>query len=322
MDQLWVPILTHYSDGRVDAERTAAQMRSIRSNVKSILVAGSTGDGWELGDAAFRDLLAMLQDRRTFTAEITVMVGVLRDTTQSVLSRIELLKQFFDSADVVVTFAGITVCPPVDGSADQATILRHYQSVLDVSPWPISVYQLPQVTGNRIQPETLARLAQDPKVVMFKDSSGEDLVALSNADFGDVVLVRGAEGRYIDHLTPTGRYHGWLLSTGNVFSPTLRDILNQQRAGYLQAAHDMSRRLTNCIEALFARAEEVPFGNAFSNANRAADHILAFGERWRSSSAPETISGNRLPIELLGAAERIIGELYGVPAQGYLETRL
>lgn len=318
MDQLWVPILTHYDGGRVDTARVAAHLAAIRPEVKSILLAGSTGDGWDLGDAGFEALLGLLGDPAAFPAGVSVMVGTLRDTTANVIARIRMVERALAAASTEATFVGLTVCPPVDPVADQAAIIRHYEAVLDASPWPISTYQLPQVTGCTIAPQTLERLARHPKVVMFKDSSGADAVANSGGDFGRVVLVRGAEGGYAEHLAPAGRYHGFLLSTGNAFAKPLRAILACAAAGDRAGAAARSAELTRGIDTLFAAAAGLPFSNAFSNANRAADHIHAYGSAWRDADPPETVSGDRLPAALLETAEKVVADQVGVPQKGYL----
>ena len=63
--------------------------------------------------------------------------------------------------------------------------------------YPIALYQLPQVTENEITPETVAELASRfPNFYLFKDTSGEDRVALADLDLQGVFLVRGAEGQY------------------------------------------------------------------------------------------------------------------------------
>jgi hypothetical protein len=72
------------------------------------------------------------------------------------------------------------------------------------------------------------------------------------------------------------------------------------------------------VEALFEAAGNVPFGNPFSNANRAVDHLLARGGSWRDSPLPMTVNASVLPAELISAAEDIIGHLPGIRQKGYL----
>jgi 4-hydroxy-tetrahydrodipicolinate synthase len=60
-DRLWVPLLTHYcqTSGSVkaDPERMGAHLAYIRPSVRQFLIAGSTGDGWEMNFETFLDLV-------------------------------------------------------------------------------------------------------------------------------------------------------------------------------------------------------------------------------------------------------------------------
>lgn len=320
-DPLWVPLLTHYRrrDGAVgvDPARMAAHVRAIRPAVGQFLLAGSTGDGWEIGPEAFGDIIRLTRRAEVF-GRSRLLFGALQPTTAGVVARARALERdLAENGPPAGEFAGIAVCPPVDEEASQEAILRHYEAVLDGTTSDVAVYQLPQVTGCRIAPDTMRRLASHPRITMFKDTSGEDTVARAGGLSG-VKLVRGAEGGYVEALRPTGPYDGWLLSTGNVFGPLLRRMVELHAAGRTRRATQLSTIMTALVEALFDAAQSVPFGNAFSNANRAADHLRAFGADWRAADPPLTASGQELPSELLAAAQDILGHLPGIPAQGYL----
>ena len=132
--------------------------------------------------------------------------------------------------------AGITICAPIKPDATQDEIAAHVEAVLAETSAPIAVYQLPQVVGCEIAPETFSALAvANPRIVLFKDTSGGDAVAASGVPRGAAKFLRGAEGRYAEALA-TGGYDGWLLSTGNGFGRELRAIADLTAAGDLAAA--------------------------------------------------------------------------------------
>jgi len=309
-DRLWVPLLTHYAEDaagpRVDCRHMAAHINALAPNVRQFLIGGSTGDGWELTWPQLMDLVALSRRGDLFGAEARVLFGVLRPTTEEVVERARALERSFGEGGWPAgRFAGLAVCPPVDPVASQDAIRAHYEAVLGATTSPIAVYQLPQVTGCAIAPETLRIIASNPRVTMFKDTSGADTVA-NAGPFPGVVLLRGAEGGFVEALSPAGPYDGWLLSTGNAFGAVLRRMLDLLSAGESSRAARLSRVLTHLVGALFDAAAEVPFGNPFSNANRAADHLQGFGADWRSVEPPLTISGQRLPSFLLDAAEDLL----------------
>ena len=121
-------------------------------------------------------------------------------------------------------------------------------------------------------------------------------------------------------MRPAGAYDGWLLSTGNVFAGCLQEIATSLRRADSDAAAALSADLTRAVARVFGAAQQVEFGNAFSNANRACDHVLAWGARWRDADPPLSVSGALLPLILLEEAELAVSDVRDVPARGYLEA--
>ena len=320
-DRLWVPLLTHFRPGPgggtlVDGDRMVAQLRALRPSVRQFLLAGSTGDGWELSQGHFLDILRVARRADAF-AGCRLLTGVLRPDTGAVIAWARDVERALErDGPPAGEHVGLAVCPPVKPGASQDEILAHYRAVLAATTSDLAVYQLPQVTGCAIAPETMRVLAREPRVTMFKDTSGEDAVTRSGLVSG-VTMVRGAEGGYVEALRPTGGYDGWLLSTGNVFGPVLRRTLDLHAAGQDGRAGALSAMMTTMIDALFREASAVPFGNPFSNANKAADHLLAQGRDWRAKPLPVVVSGNELPLALLEAVEDLIGHFPAMSARGY-----
>jgi 4-hydroxy-tetrahydrodipicolinate synthase len=301
VDRLWVPLLSHYRNGpsgaRLDADRMAAHLAALKPTVRQFLLAGSTGDGWEFSFDHFTDMVQASRRPELFGGT-NLLFGVLRRETSEVVEWARILERWIEQdGPPAGRFVGLTICPPVDPSASLANTRS-----------PIAVYQLPQVTGCSIEPSTMRTLAADPRIMMFKDTSGTDTIANDGPILG-VLMVRGAEGGYIEALRPDGPYDGWLLSTGNVFGTAFRRLLELAEAGHRDRAIKLSDIVARMVEALFDVARELPFGNPFSNANRAVDHLRAYGAGWRQADPPLTISGETLPPSLLEAAADLVGYL-------------
>ncbi len=322
-DPLWVPLLTHYDrgqPGKVDPARMKAHVRALRGDVRQFLIAGSTGDGWEIGEPAFRDLVRLSLDPGVFGPETRVLFGALRPTTGEVIERVAILEEMLAGEPRrAARIAGVTVCPPVGKTITQAEILDHYAQVFAATTFPVAVYQLPQVTGCVLEPRTVLDLVGSGGVAMFKDSSGSDAVVAAGAALGAVAL-RGAEGNYAEALRPAGAYDGWLLSTGNAFAGCLQKIAASLRKANNATAAALSADLTRAVAQVFAAAQQLEFGNAFSNTNRACDHVLAWGARWRDADPPLSVSGTPLPFILLEEAEIAVSAIRNVPTCGYLEA--
>lgn len=317
-DPLWVPLLSHYTpDGGIDTPRMSAHLRSLAPHVRQIMLAGSTGDGWEMDDDRFEALLDFATGE--LAEDTQILLGALRPSTAEVIARIQHVeRRLADSAALRGRFRGIVVCPPVDDGAEQDQIAAHYADVLAATRSDIAAYQLPQVTGCRMAPETLVRIAANPRITMLKDSSGEDVIAKSGQDFGTVQMVRGAEGGYIDALAPRGPYHGWLLSTGNALAAPLRHILELEREGKTDDARAQSSALSDVVAQVFDAAAQESGANAFSNANRAMDHLRAYGARWQKAPPPRKLNGELLSRELLDRVSDVAGTILDVGSEGYI----
>lgn len=300
-DPLWVPLLTHYDDNvDLDAARTASHLRHLTPSVRQYLVAGTTGDGWEMSDAVLTDWLDVLRDPATVSPQHQVLIGAFAASTDGVIARARYLETCLAERPLVAGYAGLTICAPVDAQASQDAIAEHIEAILAATSSPIAVYQLPQITGCEIAPETFARLAQThPRIVLFKDTSGTDQVVRTLRQAGAVRWLRGAEGDYQQYLQPSGLYDGFLLSTANGFAAQLRAIINNAAAGADAQAAAASAQLTQLVQALFAHAAVCQIENPFANVNRAVDHVFAYGKVWHEAPLPVMVNGKRLPREFL-----------------------
>lgn len=326
MPALWCPLLTHYDDdGHIDFGRIERHLDALSSSVRGFLVPGSTGDGWQLSDAQTQALLAGVVEMAA-SRRLALLIGVLRPTLaamqETTARTLRWLQQRAGSDDPLTALrsasvAGFTYCPPHGAALTQGEIADALDSLLGAG-LPASLYQLPQVTGNRIAPETVRMLAErHAHLLMLKDTSGEDRVAESGVE--GLFLVRGAEGGYSRHLKPGGgRYDGFLLSTANGFGPQLATLIGHVQAGRQAEADALSARLEAAVDEIFAAAMPLPYGNAFTNANKAIDHFMAHGRDAGRVPPPRLHSGERLPAALIDIAGAALERHALVPARGYL----
>ncbi|MGA2333473.1 MAG: dihydrodipicolinate synthase family protein [Syntrophales bacterium] len=328
--RLWCPLLTHYrSDGTIDIDRMHLHFNHIVPWVKGFLIPGSTGDGWELTEDETLEVadFAIQQAR---TREISLLLGVLKadvDTMKrTISSMITMLQQNpteKEGAGQILKanhVCGFTVCPPGGKSLTQHQIEAGLSAVLDMG-MPIALYQLPQVTENEVAPETFERLVRKySNLIFFKDSSGKDSIAISAVHKGGVFLVRGAEGSYAQWLTGTGGcYDGFLLSTANCFSQNLSSLIESLEKNDQEKAREISEKLTIVVSEVFALVQPLPYGNPFTNANKAIDHFFAFGPSANTLDGPMLHEKIRLPHDVIQMTGAILTHYNLMPEKGYME---
>jgi dihydrodipicolinate synthase/N-acetylneuraminate lyase len=325
---LWCPPITHYDDeGRIDRIRTAAHWREITRHAGGLLIPGSTGDGWEMTEGEVHEIVELALSEAARLG-FRVLIGTLKtdagEARQAILATATRLGGGNAPADArrlaEARVCGFTVCPPKGGSLTQQEIETALASILETG-LPLSLYQLPQVTGNEMSPATVAGLAtRFHNFILFKDTSGADRVALSGQNFGGVYLVRGAESGYAQWLKGGGGpYPGFLLSTANCFANELARVIAHSQSGEIEAARGLSDRLSGTVKDLFAVVGGLPHGNAFANANKAADHFFSHGPRAISVPPPRLHAGVRLPVEVIRAVGELLNKHGFMPTKGYLE---
>lgn len=326
---LWCPPLTHFdASRRIDLGRMESHLAWMMPHVKGYLVPGSTGDGWDLDDAE-TDTVVRFAVEMARTRGVSLLLGALRKKTTDVKSSIErflgILHKLTGKTDplaalVAAGVSGFTICPPAGKNLDQATIGAALEIILDMG-LPVALYQLPQVTENETAPETFAKLvAKYPNLILFKDSSGADRIALSGVNAHGVFLVRGAEGDYARWLRSAGgAYDGFLLSTANSFPAGLLNVVNGIREGRLAEALRVSTALSGAVGEVFGLVGEIPCGNAFTNANKAIEHFMAFGPGATDREGPMLHGGIRIPAGIISATGGILRRYGLMPEKGYLE---
>jgi len=327
--RLWCPPLTHYKEDRtIDFDRMKSHLAHISPWVKGFLIPGTTGDGWELTEEETLQVTkfaaAYAQDK-----DIHILVGLLRPTVVGVEKTLSAMKvrNIFHLPEKKEAggairpphVCGFAVCPTRGKDISQAEIESGLLEILDMA-LPTALYQLPQLTQNEAAPETFARLVEKySNLIFFKDSSGNDRIASFSVDKGGVFLVRGAEGDYARWLKEArGPYDGFLLSLANCFPRELLSVIENLEKGDVKAAGEMSEKLSTVLGKIFTVVKPLAQGNAFTNANKAMDHFLAYGPNAENLPGPLLHAGVRLPKEILTATKKVLESHGFLSERGYL----
>jgi dihydrodipicolinate synthase/N-acetylneuraminate lyase len=328
--KLWSPPLTHYT-GSVDLDKrhTRSHLVFMAPYVKTHLIPGSTGDGWELSQKEIDNLIEFIITE-TRDVGIRLLIGVLRsdaeEAREDIKKTVRFLMDIAGSGDAEKALyssgvCGFTVCAPKGKDIPQESMYEKLASILDLG-YPTALYQLPQITENEIAPGTFERLAgKYANFYLFKDTSGRDQVALSGVDTGGVFLVRGGEGNYQRwyKASPGGLYDGFLLGSANCFASNYISMLQDIDSGRHEAAGIISDKITRLVSLAMGEAEKLSFGNAFANSNKAIDHFFAYGPEADKVIAPMTHSGKRIPSDFIRYIKNLLGKEGVLPEKGYLE---
>ncbi len=338
--KLWCPSLAHFTaEGAIDSHRIERHLRFISPWVGGLLVPGTTGEGWELSDDEAMKILEITL-RAATELRLWVLVGVLKPTAEEMIAFVE---RALDRIGIVRAgeagqpgasspeasrelirdlrthrIAGFTFCAPRGALLSQEAIADGLRKVLDLR-LPSALYQLPQVTGNEIAPETAQELCHTyENLFLFKDSSGSDRILSSGLDFGGSFFARGAEGDYLEWFTRAkGSYDGFLLSTANCFPRHLSEVVAEGTPP--DRSRQSSRLISAVINEAFNAVRPVGSGNLFTNANKAIDHFNAWGPAALGLAGPRLHDGTVISQEVIAQVGKILRRHDLTPVDGYLD---
>ena len=325
---LWCPLLTHYdSKGAISEARMTAHLRHLSPFVKGFLIPGSTGDGWELRERETERVVEIALDQAQELG-FHLLIGILKSSAEASQRAIEAtmgrITERTGESDPTAALkkarvCGFTVCPPAGKALGQEDILSKLASILETD-LPIALYQLPQVTKNEMSPDTVKELADRfPNLILFKDTSGSDRVTLSRKYLGGVFRVRGAENDYAKWADPgLNLYDGFLLSTANCFARELLQTIEFCQSDDRNSARAISDRISAIIIEVFQLVSPIRSGNAFANANKAMDHLFAFGSKAMDAPPPRLHDGGTLPREIIRRTAEILARHDVLPVTGYM----
>lgn len=231
------PILTPMNpDESVNLEVLRQQIeRMIEGGVHGLFVFGTNGEGYILNEKEKIEVLEAAIDQVKGRVPVYAGSGCISTADTVCMSR----KAQELGADV------LSIITPSFAVASQKELYNHYVEVAKHVDIPIVLYNIPARTGNKLLPETVAKLARDVDVIMgAKDSSGdwENLQAYitltRELDKGFKVL-SGNDSLILPALKAGGA--GGIAGCANVYPHVLASIYDLFKAGKLdeaQAAQD------------------------------------------------------------------------------------
>ncbi len=161
-----VPIVTPFNeDESVNTDELRRQVdRQIEAGIHAIFPFGTNGEGYILNGEDKKLVLETVIDQ--VAGRVPVYAGSGCISTKETIEQSKMAEAA--GADV------LSIITPSFAKASQAELITHYETVAAAVPdMPIVLYNIPARTGNKIEPETVARLAQVDNIVGAKDSSGD-----------------------------------------------------------------------------------------------------------------------------------------------------
>ena len=147
----------------VDFGALAEDVRfQIDAGVDAVIVCGSLGEASSL---TRDEKLAIAKAAIAAAGRKPVILTIAEDSTRAAAS--------LAAAAAELGVEGLMVLPAMRYLADDREVIAHYRAVAAASPLPIIVYNNPIAYGIDVTPPMLAEMADEPRFVAVKESTGD-----------------------------------------------------------------------------------------------------------------------------------------------------
>jgi len=160
------PIITPFDDsGAVAHDKFAENIaRWCKTPLAGFAVLGTNGEFPYLSEQEKLDVFRTA--RQAIPRDRLFIAGTTCESTRSTLQLTE------DAAKIGAEVALVLTPGYFKSQMDMAAMKRHYLELAAHSPLPIILYNMPACSSVDLTPETVIELAQNPKIIGMKDSSG------------------------------------------------------------------------------------------------------------------------------------------------------
>ncbi|MGI5453817.1 4-hydroxy-tetrahydrodipicolinate synthase [Streptomyces sp. CA-249302] len=214
--------------------------RLVSEGCDGLVLSGTTGESPTTSDAEKAALVGAVREAVGERASVVAGVGTF-DTRHTVQLALEAEKAGAD---------GVLVVSPYYSRPPQDALEEHFRTVADASGLPVVLYDIPGRTGTRIEPETLLRLAEHPRIVAVKDCSYDFLGAQKVLGRSELAYYAGCDEHNLALYAVGGA--GYVSTVANVVPGRLRAVLDAFDAGDTAGAARLQQQAVPLIELMMS----------------------------------------------------------------------
>ncbi|WP_192356667.1 4-hydroxy-tetrahydrodipicolinate synthase [Mesorhizobium mediterraneum] len=226
---------------KVDFSALEKHMLSLRAaGVTGWVPCGSTGEYFSMSNKEREDVLRFVKD---FASEDEVLIaGTNAPATREVIENTARAKEI--GYDIVL------LATPFYTRPTQDELLKHYCAVLDAVDVSLVLYNYPPKDGVEISFELMDALADHPRVIGIKESSGvlQRAIDIHSRYKGRIDLISGSDDIALDFM-----FWGadcWICGPANCMAKACCDLDRTFRSGELDRAREQMAVLYRAMNIL------------------------------------------------------------------------
>lgn len=236
----------------------------VEAGAAGLAPTGGTGEYTALSDAQRRDMVRATVE--AVAGRIPVIAGVLTPGLADTIAQGKML--LAEGADALM------VLTPYYARPTQSGIVTYFERLTEALDCDLVLYEIPYRTGIALKPETVEAISRLTRVVAMK-ACNQDIAqqaAVLDAAGANMAILSGEEHVFPTHVMLGAR--GGVLATSCLFPRLWAEIYALARAGHLERARALHRRVMIAVDALFAEHNPGPLKAACAWLGQSQGEVL------------------------------------------------
>ncbi len=238
-------LITPYATGKKASKVNFTAFEDLLTRLRAAGVSGwvpcgSTGEYYSMDEDERTSVLKFVKDFAT--EDETLIAGTNATTTKDVIRNTQTAKDLGYDAVLLAT--------PFYTRPAEEELIQHFQAVLDATDMNIVLYSYPTKDGVEISFNVIDALADHPRVIGIKESSGVVQRAVDIVSRYDqrVQLVSGSDDVALDFMFWGAK--SWICGPANCMAKACCDIQATYDAGDLDKARTQMKTLYKAMSSL------------------------------------------------------------------------
>ncbi len=250
-----VAIVTPFEKDKLDEKALEKLIEwHIKEGTHAIVPCGTTGEASTLDYEEHYRVIEITV--KVVNKRIPVIAGTGSNSTDEAIMITKKAEQL--GADAVLSVT------PYYNKPTQEGLYRHFKEIADKTGLPIILYNVPGRTSLNMLPQTVARLAEHPRILGIKEATGDmkqvsEIIRLCGKDFA---VISGDDFTNLPLLALGGK--GFISVTANICPKDMANLFNFWEKGDIQKAREIHFKLEPINKAMFIETNPIPVKTALA----------------------------------------------------------
>jgi 4-hydroxy-tetrahydrodipicolinate synthase len=250
-----VAIVTPFKKGKVDEKALEKLIEwHINEGTHAIVPCGTTGESSTLDYEEHYRVIEITV--KVVNKRIPVIAGTGSNSTEEAIMIARKAEKLGADGSLSVT--------PYYNKPTQEGLYRHFKEIADKTGLPMILYNVPGRTSVNMLPQTVARLAEHPRIKGIKEATGDmkqvsEIIRLCGPDFA---VISGDDFTNLTLLALGGK--GFISVTANICPKDMAELFNSWERGDIARARELHYKLETINKAMFIETNPIPVKTALA----------------------------------------------------------